>query len=219
MLDRLSIKATFCPNARSAELYPEAIRQVARTGHGLAGHGVYQDQLLTYLTADQQREAIKTSLDILESVSGRRPDGWTSPVLSWTPLTVDMLIDEKLHWWSDPTFIDVPQILNGKAGSIVGIPASDFSDNRVLRSNPRHYFDVYRGTFDHLHKTEVVSILHLTLHCHWGGRPLMTAVVEELLDYLKGSKDVWFATNSEVAQFVRKNAIQSVNPTIGVPAV
>lgn len=221
MLDGFDIRATFCPNARSAELYSEAIRQVARSGHGLAGHGVYQDQLLTYLTEEQQREAIRTSLDVLQDVSGRRPDGWTSPVLAWTPLTLDMLIEEKLLWYSDPTYIDVPQILNGKVGSIVGIPASDFSDNRVLRSNPRHYLDVYRGTFDHLRKAEASSLLHLTLHCHWGGRPLMTAVVEELLDYLKRSDDVWFSTNSDVAQFVRKhaNSIRSVNPTIRMPVV
>jgi allantoinase len=221
MLDRFGVLGTFCPNARAAELYPEAIRQLARSGHGLCGHGVYQDQLLTYLTPDQQREAIRTSLDTLQSVSGRRPDGWTSPVLAWTPLTLDMLIDEKLLWYSDPTYIDVPQILNGKAGSIVGIPASDFSDNRVLRASPRDYLDVYRGTFEHLRRTESASLLHLTLHCHWGGRPLMTAVVEELLDELKRSDDVWFTTNTELAQFVRKNAnaIRSVNPTIGAAAV
>jgi allantoinase len=220
LLDRFDIRATFCPNARAAELYPEAVRQLARAGHGLCGHGIYQDQLLTYLTAEQQREAIRTSLDTLQAVSGRRPDGWTSSVLAWTPLTLDMLIDEKLLWYSDPTYIDVPQILSGKAGSIVGIPASDFSDHRVLRSNPRDYLDVYRGTFEHLRRTETASLLHLTLHCHWGGRPLMTAVVDELLDYLKRSNDAWFTTHTEISQFVRENvrAIRSANPIISVPA-
>jgi allantoinase len=214
MLDHFGIKGTFCPNARSVELYPEAIRETAAAGHGLAGHGVYQDQLLTYLTPDRQREAIRISLDTIEAISGRRPDGWTSPVLAWTPLTLDMLIEEKLLWYSDPTYIDVPQILQGSAGSIVGIPASDFSDNRVLRSNPRDYFDVYRGTFNHLRQMEAMSTLHMTLHCHWGGRPLMTAVVHELLDYLKGSNDVWFTTNTEIANVIRNQTtlLPSVNP-------
>lgn len=216
MLERFGIKATFCPNARAAELYPEAIRQIANAGHGLAGHGVYQDQLLTYLTADEQRAAIRTGLDTIETIAGRRPDGWTSPVLAWTPLTLDMLIEQKLLWYSDPTYIDVPQILRGKAGSIVGIPASDFSDHRVLRATPRHYFDTYRGTFDHLRQTEAMSLLHLTMHCHWGGRPLMTAVVHELLEYFQSSDDVWFTTNTELATFVRNLAapIPSVSPVV-----
>jgi len=214
VLDAFNIKGTFCPNARSAELYPEAVRRVVQTGHGLAGHGFYQDKLLTYLSPDEQRDTIRRSLETLERISGKRPDGWASSVLAWTPLTVDMLVEEGLLWYGDPTYIDVPQEFVTPKGSVVAIPASDFSDNRVLRGSPGTYFDVYKRTFEHLRDTEPMSVLHATLHCHWGGRPVMLSVFRELLQYLKSSDDVWFTSHTEMARYVRQRSapIISLDP-------
>src|ERR1041384_4291811 len=199
----LDIKATFCPNARSVELYPDAIKQIAREGHGLGAHAVYQDQLLNYLSDDDQRKAIRTSIETIERVSGRRPDGWASPVLSWSPQTIEMLVAEGLQWTQDPTFIDVPQVLHSNAGSIVGIPASDFSDHRVMHSNPRDFFDVYKTTFDYLRAHEPMPLLHISVHCHWGSRPLMMAVLYEVIQYIKQSGDVWFTPHTEITQYIR----------------
>ena len=39
-------------------------------------------------------------------------------------------------------------------GPIVHIPASDFTDNRVLRSSPMDLWDVYKETFDYLYLRE-----------------------------------------------------------------
>jgi hypothetical protein len=77
---------------------------------------------------------------------------------------------------------------------------SDFADNRVLRSSPRAYFDVYKDTFEYLYKHEPGSHLTLTIHAHHGGRPPIMAVVDELLSYWKTLPDVWFARHREVAQ-------------------
>jgi allantoinase len=197
------IKATFCPNARSAELYPDAIKAIAKDGHGLGAHAIYQDQLLAYLSEDEQRSAIRGSIETIERICGVRPDGWASPVLSWTPHTIGMLVGEGLAWTQDPTFIEVPQILRSGDIEIVGIPASDFTDHRVMKSNPRDFFDVYKGTFDYLRDHEPMPLLHMSVHCHWGGRPLMMAVLYDVLRYLKDSGDVWFTTHTEISRLVR----------------
>jgi peptidoglycan/xylan/chitin deacetylase (PgdA/CDA1 family) len=126
-LDAFGIKATFLPNAKSAELYPDAIRRVVESGHGLAAHGVAQDQLLAYMTPQEQRAAIAASVKTIEAVAGQRPDGWVSPVLAWTPETLDLLIEEKLLWYGDPNYTDLPQRLTTSTGSIVGIPTSEFT--------------------------------------------------------------------------------------------
>ena len=43
------MRGTFCVKARCAELYPEAVAQIVRSGHDVAGHGYLQDQLLAYM--------------------------------------------------------------------------------------------------------------------------------------------------------------------------
>ena len=77
-------------------------------------------------------------------------------------------------------------------------------DNRVLRGNPRDFFDVYKHSFEFLHNEETMSLMHVAVHAHHGGRPLMSAMLNEILKYLGAHKDVWFATCSDLAAWVRQ---------------
>src|SRR3984957_8458846 len=52
-LDRFNAAGTICPNAASAALYPDAIRQAIKSGHEIAGHGHFQDELLVYREPEQ----------------------------------------------------------------------------------------------------------------------------------------------------------------------
>jgi allantoinase len=45
-------------------------------------------------------------------------------------------------------------------------------------------------------------LINLTVHAHFGGRPLMAAMLHELLRYMRGFPDVWFARHDEVARWV-----------------
>jgi len=46
-----------------------------------------------------------------------------------------------------------------------------------------------------------MGLLHIGFHCHFGGRPMMSAMLRKVLGYLKGFPDVWFARHSEIAQW------------------
>jgi peptidoglycan-N-acetylglucosamine deacetylase len=203
-LDRLQIPATFFTNARCAELYPDSIKQIVKSGHDVGGHNYTQDALLTYMTPGEEQATIRKCLDILGNKSGKRPTGWLSSVLAFTEHTADFLAAEKLTFHADVTYIDLPHRIKTRHGMIAAVPNSDFTDNRVLRSSPRDLWDVYKGMFDYLHRNEPMSMLVLTLHCHFGGRPMITSVFEEIVNYLKQHPDVWFARHEELAQWALK---------------
>jgi allantoinase len=200
-LDRHSVPATFVTNAHCVEAYPEATKAIVESGHALAGHAYTQDGLQTYMEPDEERATIRKSLDLLNSVSRKPVTGWLSPVLAYTPATQDLLIEAGMKWHSDVVYADRPLLVKGKAGEIVGIPTSDFTDNRVLKSSPRDYYDVYQGTFDFLYRNEPGSLLVLALHCQFGGRPMIQAAFDEVLTYLKSHDDVWFASHDELADW------------------
>jgi len=200
-LDRLGVPATFFTNARCAELYPESIAQIVKSGHDIGGHAFYQDQLLAYLDADGQRETIRRSLDTLEEVSGQRPTGWLSPVLAFTPETAGLLAEAGLEWHADVTYIDLPHRVTTEYGTIAAVPNSDFTDNRVLKANPKDLLDVYTSTFDYLYEHESMSLLALTLHCQFGGRPMVTAVFDQIIRYIQSHDDVWFARHGELGRW------------------
>lgn len=200
-LDRLQVPATFFTNARCAELYPDTVKEIVKSGHDVGGHNYTQDALLAYMEPEEEQATIKKCLNTLGETAGKRPTGWLSSVLAFTAHTVDFLAAEKLSWHADVTYTDLPVKLQTKNGAIAAVPNSDFTDNRVLRSSPRDLWDVHKGTYEYLRDNEPMSLMVLTLHCHFGGRPMITAVFEEIVKYLKQQPDVWFARHEELGKW------------------
>ena len=199
LFNHAGIPATFCCSGRAAEIYPEAVAEIARSGHDIAGHGYTQDELLAHLEPERQRDVIRRSLDVLEATSGQRPRGWISPVLAWTEHTDEFLAAEQVVWRGDANNIDLPRRVMTPRGAIVHIPYSEYADYRVLWLSPQQYFDTYASTFEYLREREPMSLLVLALHCHFGGRPLMVAMLDRLLRHFSDSKEVWFARHSQLA--------------------
>ena len=71
LLSQNNVRGTFCTNAACAERYPEAVAQIVRSGHEIAGHAYVQDELLAYLEPDQEKATIHRCLDLLDNVNGR----------------------------------------------------------------------------------------------------------------------------------------------------
>ncbi len=201
IVDDAALPATIFANALAAERYPDAMRQIVRSGHAVAGHGFAQDQCLLDFDREGQRATIRKSLDVLERATGKRPEGWTTPVYGGNEHTIPLLVEAGMRWHCDALDLSMPRLEQTGNGPIVAIPWCEFVDNRVLRSNPRDYFDVYKGTFDYLYANEPMSLLHLAVHAHTGGRPLIAAVFSEILRYIKGFPDVWFARHADIARW------------------
>jgi peptidoglycan/xylan/chitin deacetylase (PgdA/CDA1 family) len=202
IFDEAQIQATVCLNAKAAELYPEAVKELHRRGHEIAGHSYTQDLILPYLAPEQERAVIERCARIIENAVGVRPLGWFSPVAAPTARTAEFLAAAGFLWHGDYNDTDLPYVLETAKGRLVAIPHSDFTDNRVLRGSPRDFYQVYKDTFDFLYKNERPSVINLTVHAHFGGRPLMSAMLSELLRYMKGFPEVWFARHDEVARWV-----------------
>jgi hypothetical protein len=146
---------------------------------------------------------IHDALDTFERVCGRRPAGWCSNVYSSTPETPEMLVREGVRWYADALDCSLPKVETTKAGEIVALPWCEFVDNRVLRASPRDFYEVYRDSFDYLYDAEPMGLVHLALHSHFGGRPLIAAQFEKLLRYFAGFRDVWMVRHHELAEWVR----------------
>ncbi len=205
-----SLPVTFCVNARVAELFPAVVKQIVASGFELAGHNYAQDQVLSGLGESEEREVIRRSLGILEKVAGVRPVGWLSSVLASTPRTAEVLAREGLLWHGDYNYLDLPCRIKTADGSIVAIPHSDYADNRVLRGAPRDFYQCYRDMFDYLYRDEPNAFINITVHGHFGGRPLISAVLDELLTYMKGHAGVWFARHDELARWVNQQQIEDI---------
>ena len=70
-------------------------------------------------------------------------------------------------------------------------PHSDFADNRVLRGSPDAWFNCYKDMVDYQYAREPGSMINITMHGNFGGRPLMSAQLDKLLTYIGQHDDVW----------------------------
>lgn len=206
-LERWQMPATFFTNGRCAEIYPESVKAIVSEGHELGGHAYTQDGLLAYMSDEEQRTTIHRSLDLLESVGGQRPTGWLSPVLAFTPSTVPLLAEAGLEWHADVTYLDRPHRVETPHGYMGAVPNSDFTDNRVLKANPQDLVDVHTHTFDYLYEHEPMSLLALTLHCQFGGRPLVIAAFDRIMKHITAHEGVWLARHSELGRWALDNEI------------
>lgn len=202
VLNENGTPATFVANAQSMEIAPDAVDLMLKSGHEIAGHSYTQDALMAYLGPEEERAIIKKCIDVFVKLTGAPPKGWLSPVLAPTVNTEELIAEAGFLWYGDYNNIDLPFCVDTKKGSLVAVPHTDFADHRVLRGNPRDWFDVYKDTFDYLYANEPTSLLNITVHCHFGGRPLMSAQIDRILKYIKGYPGVWIVRHDELAQWV-----------------
>lgn len=207
ILDENKVPATFAANARSLELNPSAAKQIIASGHEIAAHSYLQDTILAYLSSEEERAVIRKTKNAVEAVCGETPKGWLSPVLASSEHTERFVAEEGFLWYGDYNHIDLPFCVPMGARTIVALPHSDFADHRVLRGSPRDWYDVYKDTFDYLYNNEPTSYLNITVHCHFGGRPLIAAQVDRILKYIRGFPGVWMVRHDKLAQWTLDNRI------------
>jgi len=156
----------------------------------------------------RERATIQKCVDVFKKLTGAPPKGWLSPVLAPTAHTEELIAEAGFLWYGDYNAIDLPFCVETKHGSLVALPHTDFADHRVLRANPRDWYEVYKDTFDYLYANEPTSFLNITLHCHFGGRPLMAAQFDRILKYIRGFPGAWLVRHDDLAQWVKTNQLR-----------
>jgi allantoinase len=196
---RAGVRSTVFANALSAERYPDLIRAIVTGGHGLAAHGYAQNEYLLDMSDEAQQAMIRRCVEILGKAAGARPTGWCTPVYGSNAITHELLVKEGFTWHADALDTTLPRLHRTPSGGIVALPWSDFVDNRVLRSSPRDYYDAYVETFEYLRTQERLGLINMAAHGHFGGRPLMSAIVSKVIEHFRSQPDVWLTTHEEVA--------------------
>jgi peptidoglycan-N-acetylglucosamine deacetylase len=81
LLDSLQASATFFVLGMTAKNYPDCVRELAGRGHDIAAHGLDHRPAFSQ-TRDEFRRDVEGSLELVESLTGRRPVGYRAPEFS-----------------------------------------------------------------------------------------------------------------------------------------
>ena len=78
VLDQAGIKASFFMMGKEAELYSDVVKKVSDAGH-LIGNHTYTHANVCQISADETTEEITKTNDILEGLTGKRPQFFRPP--------------------------------------------------------------------------------------------------------------------------------------------
>ena len=210
LLERHDVQSTLAVSGKSVELYPDVIRAYDLAAHEIAAHSYTQCVVLPSLSPKEEFAIIRKCTDLISDATGKMPKGWVSPRATQTRNTAEFIAGEGYIWHGDYNDTDLPYVVSTSKGDLVALMHSDFSDVRVVQGAPENYFTVHKDMFDFLHDSGKPEIINLSIHCLWGGRPLMAAKVAQILKYFKSFDDVWLARHDDVARWVLEQSKSAI---------
>jgi peptidoglycan/xylan/chitin deacetylase (PgdA/CDA1 family) len=207
LLDERGLRATFYVPGYTAELYPQEIGEIRRSGHEIGHHGYLHERPDT-LSPEQERAVMEKGIEALDRAVGVRPVGYRSPAWEITPTTLELLGELGFLYDSSGMGDDIPYVERYGERSIVELPVQwllddwpqfGFSlDSGGRIANPDKVFQIWSEEFDGLYEEGAYFLL--TMHPEVIGRPHRMALLDRLMRHIMGYPNVWWATAEEVAR-------------------
>lgn len=209
----LGIRQSFYIPAWCIEQFPKAVKAIVDDGHEIGQHGYMHENPLA-ASNDENLYWIRRCKKIIANATGQAPRGYRAPLYNFNGDLAEMILDEGFTYDCSLQGDDIPYILKHPKGDLVEIPAhwgwddwpqyvQSFDLNYMMPIKaPSLAMQVFREEFDACYEAKGMWLG--VWHPFATGRLARWAHAEELLAYMKGKGDVWFATMEEIANHVRK---------------
>jgi peptidoglycan/xylan/chitin deacetylase (PgdA/CDA1 family) len=206
VLAEYGITPTFAINGRVFETFPRVAEAGLEAGWEFMGHGFVQRPMHT---VDDQRDAIRRTVEAIRGFTGAAPKGWESPGLTETLETADFLAAEGIEYVADWVLDDQPVEIATESGPLISVPYTVETNDITMMALQHHSSDemLKRATdqFDRLHKESqsITRIMAISLHPYITGAPHRIRYLEELYAYIRRHDDVALWTGAEIADWYR----------------
>jgi peptidoglycan/xylan/chitin deacetylase (PgdA/CDA1 family) len=89
---RKGIECSWFVPGHSIETFPKQVEAIVTAGHEIGAHG-YTHENPVAMSAEQERAVLVKSVELIESVAGRRPRGYVAPWWEMSGSTIDLLLE------------------------------------------------------------------------------------------------------------------------------
>jgi peptidoglycan/xylan/chitin deacetylase (PgdA/CDA1 family) len=216
LLRRHDIKASFFVPGVVARLYPDEQVQTVAEGHEVGMHGWIHERT-SPLPEEAERELMRRAFDTLVKATGRPPVGVRVPSWDFSANTLKLIREMGLLYDSSLMADDEPYELveDGEPTGVVELPVEWIKDDapylnmsrfEAIRpyTPPSAVLEIFRREFDGAVREG--GLFLLTMHPHIIGHRSRIAILEELIEHMKSTPGVWFATHEKVARYCKEHA-------------
>jgi peptidoglycan/xylan/chitin deacetylase (PgdA/CDA1 family) len=226
LLDRLTgvgIPPTVLLNTMVYDTAPAVTDAARAAGAEIIGHGISNSDSLAGMTELAEREYLRAVAARIQAEEGTPPGGWSSPWLTHTPRTVDLLAAAGYRYLLDLRPDDQPVWLRSAEGPLLSIPyALELNDSSTIigrQASAAEFADMIVDEFDELLAAaeDRPLVMSVVLHSFISGAPFRLRQVARALAHLAAHDDVWFTQPRHIhrAFAATSNALTPNAPTPG----
>ena len=206
---RFGLKQTFFIPAWCIEQHPQAVEAILKDGHEVGFHG-YIHEAPNALPPEEERYWMQRSIDVIERFTGQRPRGNRSPLYNMSAETPGFLAEEGFLYDSSLMGDDVPYILAPPEGELVELPISWATDDwppyvhsidldymfQILP--PDRAMEIFMAEFNAMRRAGG-GLWIAVWHPFVSGRLSRWERIEQMIQEMQETGEVWFATLEEIA--------------------
>lgn len=195
----------------NTDVYDEApvVMEAARAASAeIVGHGRSNSDALPGMTPDVERAYLVEVAERIRTHEGSAPGGWSTPWLSHTPATLNLLAASGYRYLLDLRLDDQPVWLHTESGPLLAIPyAAELNDSSTMvgRSvSARDFAAMIADEFTELHAAAAHTplVMSVVLHSFISGVPFRLRPIAQALERIAGTDGVWLTTPREIHQAV-----------------
>ncbi len=202
------VPATFFVVGWTADNHPKPTEMILREGHEVAHHS-YSHRWVDPAFPDQEVEEMERGLESLARI-GVKPKGYRSPAGETSDNLMrllhkhEFLYDSSLQDQINPYRAKLPDGAPGPIElpwhwSLDDAPHALFSIKSPRPIFPNsHLREIFQDEFREIHRWG--GLYNLVMHPQVSGRPSRIALLREMIAFIQGFPDVWFANGTQVAE-------------------
>ena len=179
--------------------------------HEVGVHGWVHEHLPSVNSAVAEQDMLSRSIETLTAALGKRPVGYRAPSWQFSRYTMKQVKDAGFLYDSSLMASDDPYevLLDGEPTGVVELPIERIVDDfpyfgaavSGALPDPAAAERVFQSEFDVAYSEGGLFIL--TMHPHITGHRSRVAELEKLIVHMKSKPGVWFATQEQIARYVK----------------
>jgi peptidoglycan/xylan/chitin deacetylase (PgdA/CDA1 family) len=213
-LHQLGVPITILLNSAVYDSARPLIEQARRLGAELVAHGEFNSDSLDAMSRDEEKAYLQQAADRIQREEGRPPLGWSSPWLTHTPHTLDLLTECGYRYLLGLRFDDQPVWLDTGHGPLLAIPYSvEINDSSAMigrNVSAKEFADRILDEFtDQLAASaDTPLVMSVILHSFISGVPFRLHQVTRAIERLVEQREaVWFARPCDIYDHLTGRAL------------
>lgn len=205
-LAKYGIKATLALNGSVIESYPPVVKAALEAGWEFMGHGWIQRPMHH---VEDQRKAIRDTVEAIRRFTGKSPRGWESPGLTETYETIDYLAEAGIEYVADWVLDDQPTEIRTAHGPVISVPytveMNDISMMAIQQHPSAEWLRRGIDQFDRLYQDGEKSarVMAISVHPYITGVPHRIGYLEKLYEYIRQRPGVMLWTGEQILDWYK----------------